>query len=211
MTKGKFIVFEGIYGSSKVIVPLVNTLREALAGEGRGVYEIDSPDSGRAQLVGAQELDSSWRYGIFVADFFFELASRARVCAAVRKELEEGKVVLCKNFTLSSVVYARLKGHDWFSEDLYNFEARARSFGFGVKVVPDLTIFLDVSPEFAAEALGDRMTGHFTIDDLRTQQAYFHEELAKLPQQKMRVINAERHGREVFVEALAAVQSLITG
>jgi len=204
MTKGKFVVFEGIYGSSKVIVPLVNRLREALVGQGKDVYEIDSPDSGRAQLMGAQELDGNWHYGIFVADFFFELASRARVCAAVRQELEGGKVVLCKNFTLSSIVYARLKGHDWFSEDLYNFEARARSFGFGVKVVPDLTVFLDVSPEFAAEALGARITGHFVPADLITQRA-------KLPKEKMRIINAERREDEVFAEALAAVQSLLMG
>ena len=53
MAKGKLIVFEGIYGSGKYVVRLVNRLREALAAEKREVYEIDSPDSGRAQLMGA--------------------------------------------------------------------------------------------------------------------------------------------------------------
>src|SRR6266700_3080454 len=95
MNKGKFIVIEGIYGSSKVIVRLVSKLREALIRKGNDVYEIDSPDSGRAQLMGAQDLDGSWRYGVFVADFFFELASRARACTAIRQELEGGRIVLC--------------------------------------------------------------------------------------------------------------------
>ena len=209
MKKGKFIVLEGIYGSSKVIVRLVNKLREVLARQGNEVYEIDSPDSGRAQLMGAQDLDGSWRYGVFVADFFFELASRARVCSAVRQELERGRIVLCKNFTISSIVHARLKDHDWFSEDLYNLEARARSFGFGVKVVPDLTVFLDVPPEYALEELGEKINGHFEPSDLYLQQKYFLEEVAKLPKAKVKIINAERHEDDVFAETLAAVQALL--
>jgi len=116
MPSGKLIVFEGIYGSGKYVVRLVNRLREALAAEKREVYEIDSPDSGRAQLMGAGDLDSSWHYGVFKADFFFELAGRARVCHVIREEMKAGKVVLCKNFTLASVAYAQLKGHDWFRE-----------------------------------------------------------------------------------------------
>ena len=54
MKKGKLVVIEGIYGSGKLIVELVEKLREKLASQGREVYEIDSPDSGRAQLMGAQ-------------------------------------------------------------------------------------------------------------------------------------------------------------
>ena len=58
--------------------------------------------------MGAQDLDTSWRYGVFEADFFFELASRARVASVVRDELAHGKIVLCKNFTLASAVHVRL-------------------------------------------------------------------------------------------------------
>ena len=65
MPQGKLVVFEGIYGSGRLIVELVNKLREALVQQGRVVYEIDSPDSGRAQLMGVGQLDGSWRYGRF--------------------------------------------------------------------------------------------------------------------------------------------------
>lgn len=40
----------------------------------------ESPDTGRALLMGAQDLDCGWRYGLFKQDFFYELASRARAC-----------------------------------------------------------------------------------------------------------------------------------
>jgi thymidylate kinase len=210
MGRGKLIVFEGIYGSGKLTVHVVNKLREMLVSRGNEVYEIDSPDGGRAQLMGAQELDGSWRYGIFKADFFFELASRARVCTVVNEELEKGKIVLCKNFTISSIVHARLKEHDWFREDLYGLESIARSFKFGVKVIPDLTVFLDIPPETAINELGDKLHDYFKPSDLVRQQEYFLEELAKLPSEKMRIINSAQQIEGILAETLSTVQALLT-
>lgn len=209
MGKGKLVVFEGIYGSGKLVVHVVNKLREILLSLGYEVYEIDSPDGGRAQLMGAQELDGSWRYGIFKADFFFELASRARVCTVVNAELEKGKIVLCKNFTLSSIVHARLKEHDWFREDLYDLESLARSIKFGEKVIPDLTLFMDVPPETAVNELGDKLQDYFKPSGLVRQQQYFLEELAKLPSGKMRIINAAQQNEEILAETFSAVKALL--
>lgn len=209
MKKGKLVVIEGIYGTGKLIVDLVERLREKLASQGSTVYEIDSPDSGRAQLMGAQALECGWRYGLFKPDFFFELASRAQVCSAVRPELVKGSVVLCKHFTLSSIVYARLKGHDWFREDLNCLEARARGLGFGGEVIPDLTIFLDMSPETAAHQLGEKLEGFFTKGDLVLQQKYYLEEVAKLPAAATKRIIAEHHPDAIYEEALAAIQAIL--
>jgi len=209
MQSGKLIVFEGIYGSGKYIVRLVNKLRDALAAEKREVYEIDSPDSGRAQLMGAGDLDSSWHYGIFKADFFFELAGRARVCSVIREEKKAGKIVLCKNFTLASLAYAQLKGHDWFREDLNVLETRARGGGFGGEIVPDLTIFLDVPPDPAARDLGERMERFFRTSDLMQQRKIYLDELARMPSDKVKILSAERHEDSNLAEALAAVQALL--
>jgi dTMP kinase len=209
MKKGKLVVIEGIYGSGRLIVDLVEKLRETLTSRGSEVYEIDSPDSGRAQLMGVQDLDCGWRYGIFKPDFFFELASRARVCSVVRPVLEKGGVVLCKNFTISSVVYARLKDHDWYREDLNCLEARARGLLFGGEIVPDLTIFLDVPPETGVRELGEKLNGFFKPADLFMQQKYYLEELSKLPGEKVKIINTDRHGEEIFTEALSAIQAVL--
>ncbi len=208
MKKGKFVVFEGIYGSGRLIVQIVNRLREALTSQGQQVFEIDSPDSGRAQLMGAQALDSSWHYGIFKPDFFFELASRARVCSVTKDELANGRTVLCKSFTLSSVVFARLKGHDWVREDLNLLEARARGLESGGELVPDLTIFVDVSPEVAARELGAALSPLFTPADLARQRALYLEEIARAAS-KVTVVNGAQPDDAVFAQALAAVRGLL--
>jgi dTMP kinase len=209
MAKGKFIVIEGIYGSGKLIVDLVENLRTSLVKRGNEVYEIDSPDSGRAQLMGAEELQSSWCYGMFKPDFFFELATRARVCSVTREELKRGKIVLCKHFTVSSIVHARLRGHDWFREDLNCLEARARGLQFGGEVVPDLTIFVDMPPENAAQVLGERIDDLFKPSDLLLQRNYYLEELSKMPGSKHRIIDATRHEDEVLSESLSIIQAIL--
>jgi len=207
MGKGKLVVFEGIYGSGKLVVDVVNRLREKLVARGAEVYEIDSPDTGRARVMGAQDLDTSWRYGVFEADLFLELAGRARVASVVRDELARGKIVLCKSFTLASAVHARLLGHDWVGEELNVLERRARGIPFGREVVPDLTLFVDVRPEVAEKLLGGRLLEFFPAGTLERQRGLYLQELSRLPAGASRIIAA---GSEdgVFEEALQAIQSL---
>jgi thymidylate kinase len=208
MKPGKFVVFEGIYGAGRLVVALVDKVRAALAAEGIEVYELDSPDSGRAQLMGASGLDGSWRYGRFEADFFFELASRARVSAVAREKLGSGKTVLCKSYTLSSVVYAGLKGHDWFREDLNVLEARSRGLLGAHPLSPDLTIFVDLSPEAAVRELGDKLKGLFTLEDLKKQRAAYLEELGRLPAGKVKMLHAAETADAIFPEAMGAIRGL---
>jgi thymidylate kinase len=207
MKPGMLVVFEGIYGSGKLVVEVVNRLREKLVAQGAEVYEIDSPDTGRARVMGAQDLDTSWRYGVFEADFFFELASRARVASVVRDELARGKIVLCKNFTLASAVHVRLVGHDWEGEELNVLERRARGLPFGREVVPDLTIFVDMRPEVAFRQLGGRLSEFFPAGTLERQRELYLQELGRLPPDRAKIIAA---GSEdgVFEESLAAIRSL---
>jgi dTMP kinase len=209
MKKGKLVVFEGVYGSGKFIVSLVEKLREALVSQGHEVYEIDSPDTGRAQLMGAQDLDCGWRYGLFKPDFFYELASRARACSVIRDELRAGKVVLCKNFTISSIAYARIKGHDWYREDLNCLEARARGLNFGGEVTPDLTIYLDLAPATAIEIVESRNEGMFTVEDIRLQAACFQEELASLPKGSVGIIDAGKAEEQMAADALALISKIL--
>ena len=207
MKPGKLVVFEGVYGSGKLVVDVVNRLREKLVAQGAEVYEIDSPDTGRARVMGAQDLDTSWRYGVFEADFFFELASRARVASVVRDELARGKIVLCKNFTLASAVHVRLLGHDWEGEELNVLERRARGLPFGREVLPDLTLFVDMRPEVAARQLGGRLSEFFPAGTLERQRELYLQEIGRLPPDRAKIIAA---GSEdgVFEESLAAIRSL---
>jgi len=209
MKTGKLVVIEGIYGAGKYAVVLADKLREALVRQGHEVYEIDSPDTGRAQLMGALDLDCGWRYGLFKPDFFYELASRARACSVIRDEIRSGKIVLCKNFTLASIAYAELKGHDWYTEEFDKLEARARGLNFGGEVAPDLTIYLDVAPEMALDNLGLRIEGLFTPEDIRRQAVCYKRELAKLPAAKVGMINATHPAESIAAEALELVKGIL--
>jgi thymidylate kinase len=208
MEQGKLVVFEGIYGSGRLIVQLVNQLRDSLVTQGRVVYEIDSPDSGRAQLMGVGGLDGSWRYGRFEPDFFFELAGRARVASVSRDHLAKGEVVLCKSYTLSSIAYATLKGHDWFREDLNVLEARARGLSSAGEVGPDLTIFVDMTPETAARELGASLAPHFTQADLARQRQVYLEELGKLPPEKVKIVSGAQSAEAIFPDVLSATRAV---
>lgn len=209
MKQGKLVVIEGIYGAGKYAVNLAENLREALVRQGKEVYEIDSPDTGRAQLMGAEDLDCGWRYGIFKPDFFYELASRARACSVIRNELRSGKIVLCKNLTLASIAYAAIKGHDWYAEELDLLEARARGLHFGGEVSPDLTIYLDLAPETALDNLGSRIDGYFTPADIRLQTDCYRKELAKLPAGRVGIIDATKPGEMIAAEALAHINRIL--
>jgi len=209
MKQGKLVVIEGIYGAGKYAVNLAENLREALVRQGKEVYEIDSPDTGRAQLMGAEDLDCGWRYGMFKPDFFYELASRARACSVIRNELRAGKVVLCKNLTIASIAYAAIKGHDWYGEELNLLEARARGLNFGGEVSPDLTIYLDLAPEIALDNLGSRIDGYFTPADISLQAACYRKELAKLPANQVGIIDATKPGEVIAAEALALVSRIL--
>lgn len=209
MKKGKLIVIEGIYGTGRYAVGLAEKVREALVGRGIDVYEIDSPDTGRARLMGAEDLDCGWRYGLFKPDFFYELASRARACSVIRDEIRAGKVVLCKNFTIASIAYAAIKGHNWFREDLNVLEARARGLHFGGEISPDLTIYLDLAPEAALDILGSRIDGYFTADDILLQAACYKKELGKLPEREVGIIDVTKPEEMIAEEALALINSVL--
>lgn len=209
MKKGKLVVFEGVYGTGKYVVNLVERMRNELQKMGKDVYEIDSADSGRALLMGAQELDCGWRYGQFKPDFFYELASRARACTVIRDQLIAGKIVFCKNFTLASIAFAAINGHDWYKEELDTLEARARGLKFGGEVSPDLTIFLELEPELALVNLGRRIEGLFTPDDIRLQAVIYSKELAKLPKEKVGIIDATMPEEMIATEALKLVGGIL--
>jgi dTMP kinase len=209
MKQGKLVVIEGIYGTGKYAVTLAEQLREALQQQGVAVYEIDSPDTGRALLMGAQDLDCGWRYGLFHPDFLYEIASRARACSVIRSELRAGKVVLCKNFTLASIAYATLRGHDWYAEDLASLEARARGRNFGGEVIPDLTIYLELAPELALQNLGTEIAGQFTPEDIQRQAACYETEIAKLPAAQVGRIDASYPPEMLAEAALALIRKLL--
>jgi thymidylate kinase len=187
--KGKFVVFEGIYGSGSIVAEVVSGVREALLLQGRKVEETASPDSGRAQLMGASET-VDWKFGDFIPDFFFEIAARSKVCKVVEAALHFEEIVLCKSFTTSSIVWAKLNDADWHEKKLRDLEKNARSIGFSKTIEPDLVIFLDMDVEKAFLEIADSPFDFVSKDTLSYQAQFYAEELSYL-RNKSITINAQ--------------------
>jgi dTMP kinase len=116
MKKGIFIVIEGSDGSGKGTH--FNLLTEWLEEQGREIATYDFPqyDQPSSYFVreylngkygGADEL------GAYKPSFFYAL-DRFDVSAALRKDLAEGKLVICNRFTGSSMAHQgqKLKGKE---------------------------------------------------------------------------------------------------
>jgi thymidylate kinase len=101
-----------------------------------------------------------------------------------------------------------LKGHDWFREDLNMLEARARGMLGAATLVPDLTIFVDLSPEAAVRELGDKLKGLFTLEDLKKQRAAYLEELGRFRPGVVKLLHAAETADAIFPEAMAAIRGL---
>ena len=76
-------------------------------------------------------------------------------------------------------------------------------------MIPDLTIFLDLAPEIALINLGSRIEGLFTPDDIRHQAACYKKELAKLPKDKVGIIDATKPEEMIAAEALKLVNGIL--
>lgn len=161
MRKGKFIVLEGISGSGHQVKTALVALHKTLRGQKKNVVECANPDSGRAQELGAASM-INWPFGREArADFFFECAVRTEIFQGiVRPALNEDKIVLCKQSSISSLANAWINGSTQSLDVLRHLDKISRGFLFGDEVFPDLTIFFDVPPEEAFERIEEVLQIH---------------------------------------------------
>jgi dTMP kinase len=159
--KGKFIVIEGISGSGQQVKAAIVALHKALVEQQYDVVECANPDSGRAKELGMDNV-LNWPFGKTPrADFMFEGAVRAEIFKnVVAPALEQDKVVLCKQSSISSLANAWVSGYTKHFDVLRHLEKISRGFLFEDEIFPDLTIFMDVPAEEAYERIEDVLQIH---------------------------------------------------
>ena len=115
---------------------------------------------GRRSLGYANLLN--WPFGEDArADFIFEGAVRAEIFKKiVRPALDEDKIVLCKQSSISSLANAWVNGHTSHFDVLRHLDKMSRGFLFEDEIFPDLTIFFDVPAEEAFERIEDILQIH---------------------------------------------------
>lgn len=146
MERGKFIVFEGIDGSGKSTQ--AKKLKEYLESQGKECTSTFEPTYGQIGeflhkiLSGSEKADPRVIAALFAADRLDHILNQAD---GIKKQLDEGKYVICDRYYLSSFAYQGSEVPlDWVIE--LNREARA-------ELKPDITILVDIPPEVSLERI----------------------------------------------------------
>lgn len=211
MGNGKFIVLEGIIGSGQQVKAGIVALHKALGELKYDVVECANPDSGRAKELGMASM-LNWPFGRDTrADFFFEGAVRSELFRSlVQPALQDGKVVLCKQSSISSLANAWVNGCTHNFDVLRHLEKVSRGFLFDDEIYPDLTIFFDVTPEEAYERVEDVLQIHHEggLEYYQQMREFYLKELPRWHGVQIDATSG-RSQEEIDAEVVALVKSIL--
>lgn len=212
LKKGFFITFEGGEGSGKTT--LQHKLFSHLQGKGYATLSTRAP-GGTSLGVSIRDLllHQKNQFLSKKAELFLFLADRAQhVAELILPALEDKKIVLCDRFNDSTLAYqgAARHGDLEFIELLCSYVTE--------KLVPDLTLYLDVDPlvglKRARQAIAKQ--GKADYDRLENETLAFHQRvrasylnIADRHPKRFIVIDSHQHIDEVFSIALQSVEHLI--
>ena len=136
----------------------------------------------------------------------FAAARRQHVVECIKPALKEGKIVLCDRYVDSSLAYqgaARGLG----VKKVYDINMYATE-----GLLPDITIFFDISPEQGLERISEHASSR-EINRLDTEKIQFHEsvrkafkDLAKEYPERYVIIDASLSPEAVAEEAYSAIE-----
>ena len=203
---GKLIVFEGPDGSGKTTI--LKKINERLKDSGHPIMLVREPggtsisEKIREIIIDNdnEEMDAKTECLLFAA-------SRAQLVEEkIRPALEEGKIVLCDRFVLSSLLYQGI-GRALGVEEVKKINNFATG---GIK--PDLTIFFNIDYKTALI----RKRSNFTADRLESEDFDFHKkifdaylDLAKRYKDDIKQVDASQSIKQVSNDVLELIESLL--
>ena len=151
---GVFIVFEGIDGSGKSTH--IKLLAKELRGRGLQVLETSEPsrDSIGTFIREYAERNGD-RFTLETETLLFAADRYEHVKQVITPALQRGMVVISDRYFYSSIAYQGATGIDldWIRE-MNRFAPR-----------PDLSVLLDISPEYSLQRVNDRAKTVFEVSD----------------------------------------------
>ncbi|MGO4548761.1 dTMP kinase [Paenibacillus sp. 2TAB23] len=210
MRKGIFITIEGGEGAGKstLIEQLSNIMLQ------RGVAVITTREPGgipiSEQIRGVILDRSHTAMDARTEALLYAAARRQHLVEKVAPALVQGKMVICDRFVDSSLAYqghARGLGMD----EVWSINQ------FAIQdLMPDLTIYMDISPDVGLKRIAD--ASEREINRLDLEKHSFHEKVREgylqLLQQnpdRMVLIDAEQRPEMVFNDVLEAIDSRFAG
>lgn len=201
MTRGKFIVFEGIDGSGKSSHAVL--LKERLEKDGQTVFLTQEPSEGEAGsllrrcLTGKADLPEEAIAGLFMTDRIDHILNPK---FGILSHIEKGETVLCDRYYFSSFAYNGMYAPmSWVIE----INAVARKL-----LRPDLTLFLDVDPEHSLSRIACRGASerYEKLELLKKVRENYFAAFAALPDEKVAVIDNDQALEAAAEEVYRAVK-----
>jgi dTMP kinase len=205
MTRGRFITLEGIEGAGKST--LLQGLAEVLRGRGIEVCATREPGgTPLAEDIRRLVLERRAEGVPAATELLLMFAARAaHVAQRIEPALARGEWVLCDRFTDASRAYqGGGRGMDRAAIEALANIAHPR-------LVPDLTLLLDLSPQQGLQRARGRATGGDRFEDeqltffARVRDSYL--QLARDEPRRVRVLDATAAPAQLLQQALALVEA----
>lgn len=205
--RGRFITLEGPDGSGKsTMLRLIgNYLKD------KGIESIITREPGGTEIgekIRKIILDNkNVNMGAETEALLYAAARAQHVCEKIIPALEEGKVVICDRFTLSSLAYQGV-GRDLGIE-------RVKAINdFAIRgIYPDLILFFHVNPQVTLK----RKIGRKNADRLELEGNEFHRKvyegymkLLEMYPKNIKVIDASKPIEEVFKQSIEEIENLLS-
>lgn len=202
--KGKFITFEGCEGVGKS--RQIKLLEEYLAKHGVSYYLTREPGgTDISEQIRSIILDGKNLAMTDECEALLYAAARVQLIKQeIKPRLDRGELVFCDRYVDSSLAYqgkARGLGYDFIRE--------INSYAFN-NFMPDLTLFLNLSPEEAFKRKG----GVDSSDRLELSGMEFHKqvykgylEIAESSPERFAVIDASGTKEETHAKIVAALKA----
>ncbi|WP_141503707.1 dTMP kinase [Paenibacillus luteus] len=210
MNKGIFITIEGGEGAGKST--LIELLSNKMHQRGKSVMTTREPggiliaEQIRSVILDRQHIAMDAR----TEALLYAAARRQHLVEKVVPALEQGRIVICDRFVDSSLAY---QGH---ARGLGMEEVWAINQFAIQELMPDLTIYMDVSPEVGLSRIAQASDRE--INRLDLEKHSFHEKvregyqlLLKQYPERIVLVNAEQSPDLVFLDVLTAIEERFAG
>ena len=206
---GKLVTFSGIIGSVDELDGCIARLNKVFSSQGFTVAECMTPDSGRVEVLGISKIPGLNLGENKHADFFEECKGRKKVCSSIIKDgLKYGDLVLCKYFTLDSMVNMVLNFPEADLEKLKAAESLSRGFSENERINADLVIFIDIPSKIALDRAKDRGPCYpKKIKFYRDMSVLYHQEIEAFD--NCLIIDGTLTPDEIFEKAYWTIKKLL--
>ncbi len=194
--KGRFIVLEGLDGAGSTTQSVL--LEHYLSAKGRRPVLTKEPTVGLIGGLIKSALAGEWKVSSNALQLLFAADRAHHIDSVVKPAMEAGRVVISDRYMFSSLAYGAASGADaeWLIQINKKFP------------MPDLTIFIDVSPQTSVKRIA---AGRFSAELFEKEESLgkVRREYLKLAKRfHFKIIDGERSVEEVskgIIKSLSAI------